>query len=108
MGAARLSGSTERKGLLTGLAFAVFYSVMGIPIARLADRWSRKHVLALAGRHEHDRRVVDCMQLASQVTAVLVGRVPFRQVPLVHGNDDGLALFHREVDELGVDLADGY
>jgi MFS family permease len=40
--------SDTAMGLLTGLAFAVFYSVMGIPIARLADRWSRKHVLALA------------------------------------------------------------
>jgi MFS family permease len=35
-------------GLLTGLAFSFFYSVMGIPIARLADRWSRVNVLALA------------------------------------------------------------
>ena len=35
-------------GLLTGLAFSVFYSVMGIPIARLADRWNRVSVLSLA------------------------------------------------------------
>jgi MFS family permease len=35
-------------GLLTGLAFSLFYSVMGMPIARLADRWSRVNVLALA------------------------------------------------------------
>lgn len=35
-------------GLLTGLAFSFFYSVMGIPIGRLADRWSRVNVLALA------------------------------------------------------------
>jgi MFS family permease len=35
-------------GLLTGLAFAFFYSVMGVPIARLADRWHRVKVLALA------------------------------------------------------------
>jgi len=35
-------------GLLTGLAFSLFYSVMGIPIARLADRWSRVKVLTLA------------------------------------------------------------
>lgn len=40
--------SDTAMGLLTGLAFAVFYSVMGVPIARLADRWSRVNVLALA------------------------------------------------------------
>jgi len=40
--------SDTAMGLLTGLAFAFFYSVMGIPIARLADRWSRVNVLALA------------------------------------------------------------
>jgi MFS family permease len=40
--------SRTAMGLLTGLGFGVFYSVMGIPIARLADRWSRVNVLALA------------------------------------------------------------
>jgi MFS family permease len=35
-------------GLVGGLAFALFYSTMGIPIARLADRWSRVNVLALS------------------------------------------------------------
>src|SRR5262245_58090946 len=35
-------------GMLTGLPFALFYSTMGIPIAALADRWSRRNVLALA------------------------------------------------------------
>jgi MFS family permease len=33
---------------LTGPAFAVFYSVLGVPIARLADRWSRVNVLAIS------------------------------------------------------------
>jgi MFS family permease len=45
---AELHISDTAMGLLTGLAFAVFYSVMGVPIARLADRWSRVNVLALA------------------------------------------------------------
>ena len=40
--------SDTAMGLLTGLAFSVFYSVMGVPIARLADRWSRVKVLTLA------------------------------------------------------------
>jgi MFS family permease len=33
---------------LTGPAFAFFYSFLGIPIARLADRWSRVNVLAIS------------------------------------------------------------
>lgn len=32
-------------GLLTGLTFAVFYSIMGIPLGYLADRTSRRHLL---------------------------------------------------------------
>ena len=43
-----IQASNFQMGLLGGLAFAVFYSFMGIPIARLADRWSRVNVLALA------------------------------------------------------------
>ena len=35
-------------GLLGGLAFALFYATLGIPIASLADRWSRVKVLAIA------------------------------------------------------------
>ena len=40
--------SDTQLGLLTGIAFAVFYSVMGIPIAALADRSSRRNVLAVS------------------------------------------------------------
>lgn len=35
-------------GLLTGLAFALFYSTMGIPIARWADRHDRVKLIAIA------------------------------------------------------------
>ncbi len=35
-------------GLLGGLAFALFYATLGIPIASLADRWSRVKVLAIS------------------------------------------------------------
>jgi predicted MFS family arabinose efflux permease len=35
-------------GLLTGFSFAVFYVTLGIPIAWLADRWSRKHIIGIA------------------------------------------------------------
>jgi predicted MFS family arabinose efflux permease len=34
-------------GLLTGTAFALFYATLGIPIARLADLWVRRHIIAL-------------------------------------------------------------
>src|SRR6185436_5650769 len=40
--------SDFQMGMLTGVPFAVFYSVMGIPIAAWADRSSRRMVLALA------------------------------------------------------------
>ena len=35
-------------GLLGGLAFAIFYSVLGLPIAALADRTNRRNVLAIS------------------------------------------------------------
>src|SRR5687768_17690318 len=34
-------------GLLSGIAFALFYSVMGIPIARWADRGNRVTIISL-------------------------------------------------------------
>lgn len=40
--------SDTQLGLLGGVAFAFFYAFMGIPIARLADRWSRVNVLSIA------------------------------------------------------------
>ncbi|WP_326523557.1 spinster family MFS transporter [Sphingomonas sp.] len=35
-------------GLLTGLSFALFYSVLGLPIARLADRSNRPVIIGVA------------------------------------------------------------
>lgn len=40
--------SDTQLGLLSGLAFTLFYSTMGIPIAALADRSSRVNVLAVS------------------------------------------------------------
>ncbi len=40
--------SDSQLGLLTGFAFAVFYVTAGIPIARLADRWVRRNIIAMA------------------------------------------------------------
>jgi len=41
-----LGASDTAMSLLLGLAFAVFYAVLGIPIARWADRASRKWIIA--------------------------------------------------------------
>ena len=41
-----LSLSDSQIGLLTGIGFALMYSVLGIPVARLADRFGRARVLA--------------------------------------------------------------
>lgn len=42
-----LALSDTQLGLLTGIAFALFYSVMGIPIARWADRGNRVTIITL-------------------------------------------------------------
>jgi predicted MFS family arabinose efflux permease len=42
------NASDTQLGLLGGIAFAVFYSTVGIPIAAWADRSNRRNVLALA------------------------------------------------------------
>src|SRR5690349_12420837 len=39
--------SDTQLGVLSGIAFALFYSVMGIPIARWADRGNRVMIIAL-------------------------------------------------------------
>ena len=38
--------SDTQIGLLQGIAFAIFYSVLGVPIARLADRSNRRNIIA--------------------------------------------------------------
>ena len=40
--------SDSQLGLLTGIAFAAFYVIMGIPVARLADRWVRRSIMSIA------------------------------------------------------------
>ena len=39
--------SDTQLGLLTGTAFALFYATLGIPIARWADLWVRRNIIAL-------------------------------------------------------------
>jgi MFS family permease len=40
--------SDTQLGLLTGTAFGLFYSLLGLPIARLADRYSRVRIITIA------------------------------------------------------------
>lgn len=42
-----LGVSDSLMGFLGGIAFAIFYTVLGIPIARAADRGSRRNILAI-------------------------------------------------------------
>tara|TARA_R110001592_G_scaffold357416_1_gene660612 strand:+ start:189579 stop:190871 length:1293 start_codon:yes stop_codon:yes gene_type:complete len=39
--------SDTQFSLLAGMAFAVFYAIMGLPLARIADRKSRKNLIAV-------------------------------------------------------------
>lgn len=45
---ADLGFSDTQIGLLTGLGFSLLYSILGIPIARLADRMDRVRIIAVA------------------------------------------------------------
>lgn len=45
---AELGVSDSEMGLLGGLAFALFYTGLGIPIAWLGDRWSRTWIMTVA------------------------------------------------------------
>ncbi|NVJ97429.1 MAG: MFS transporter [Alphaproteobacteria bacterium] len=40
--------SDTQLGLLSGFSFAIFYTVLGLPIARLADRHNRRTIIAIA------------------------------------------------------------
>jgi MFS family permease len=50
--------SDTQIGLLSGLAFGIFYATLGIPIARLADRYSRVNIISI------------CLALWSGMTAL--------------------------------------
>ena len=45
---ADLALSDPQVGFITGIAFSLFYATMGIPIARLADRRSRRVIVSAA------------------------------------------------------------
>src|SRR3546814_9380963 len=42
---AALDISDTEVSLLIGLAFALFYTVLGLPIAWIADRWNRRNLI---------------------------------------------------------------
>lgn len=50
--------SDQQLGLLSGIAFALFYAILGIPLARLADRSSRVRLISI------------CLTLWSTMTAL--------------------------------------
>ena len=43
-----LQVSDTAMGFLTGFAFAVFYAIAGLPLARVADRWVRRSLIAIS------------------------------------------------------------
>jgi predicted MFS family arabinose efflux permease len=45
---AELGLTDSQLGLMGGLAFALFYTGLGIPVAWLADRWSRSWIMTIA------------------------------------------------------------
>ena len=45
---AEMDFSDTQFGLLTGLAFALFYAAMGVPVAMVADRWNRIKLIGIA------------------------------------------------------------
>ncbi|HMO75903.1 MAG TPA: MFS transporter [Sphingopyxis sp.] len=45
---AEMDFSDTQFGLLTGLAFALFYAAMGVPVAMIADRWNRVKLIGIA------------------------------------------------------------
>lgn len=45
---AEMQFSDTQFGLLTGLAFALFYAAMGVPVAMVADRWNRIKLIGIA------------------------------------------------------------
>jgi predicted MFS family arabinose efflux permease len=50
--------SDQQLGLLSGIAFALFYAILGVPLARLADRSSRVRLISI------------CLLLWSSMTAL--------------------------------------
>jgi predicted MFS family arabinose efflux permease len=65
--------SDSQAGLLTGLAFAAMYSILGVPLARLADRGWRVQVLA--GAVAVWSIATACCSLATSFATLLAARM---------------------------------
>jgi len=42
-----MQASDTALGLVSGLAFVLFYAILGVPIAWAADRWNRRNIIAI-------------------------------------------------------------
>ncbi len=65
--------SDTMMGLLAGFGFVLFYSILGIPIARIADRLNRRNIVAVA--FAFWSAMTFCCGLASSVTALALARI---------------------------------
>ena len=70
---ADLNVSDSAMGFLMGLAFAIFYTLLGLPIARLADRYSRRLIIG-AGVFLWSLATAAC-GLARSYTHLLLARI---------------------------------
>ncbi|WP_315833026.1 MFS transporter [Bradyrhizobium prioriisuperbiae] len=65
--------SDTMMGLLAGFGFVLFYSTLGIPIARVADRINRRNIVAAALAFWS--AMTFCCGLASSVTSLALARI---------------------------------
>ncbi|MCP1832872.1 MFS family permease [Bradyrhizobium sp. USDA 4532] len=65
--------SDTTMGLLAGFGFVLFYSLLGIPIARMADRLNRRNIVAVA--FAFWSAMTYLCGLASSVTTLALARV---------------------------------
>ncbi|WP_298276047.1 MFS transporter [uncultured Bradyrhizobium sp.] len=65
--------SDTTMGLLAGFGFVLFYSLLGIPIARMADRLNRRNIVALA--FAFWSAMTYLCGLASSVTTLALARI---------------------------------
>ena len=65
--------SDTMMGLLAGFGFVLFYSILGIPIARIADRLNRRNIVATALAFWS--AMTFCCGLASSVTSLALARI---------------------------------
>src|SRR3546814_5121068 len=67
---AEMQFSDTQFGLLTGLAFALFYAAMGVPVAMIADRWNRVKLIGIAcvvRSEEHTSELQSLMRISYAV-----------------------------------------